>query len=433
MDKTRHLRRLYYGIVGLFWLAISLPLPVAVLLMQARGVDLFEIGIVMGAYTITVVLLEVPTGGLADAWGRKRVTVLAYLFLGFSKLVALFAFSFAAFLVAMILSGIGRALASGALDAWFVDRLQELDPEAELQPALAGASTVSAAALGVGTLLGGFLPQLFPQLSADGTAVLTPLSMGLLAAVLLMGILVLLVMVKLKETVDPAEAGTGWRQGFRDVPTITREALTLTRSNPTLLLLMLTTFAGGFMLLGVETFWQPRFAEILGGSTQYSWLFGIIMAGSFLVSMGGNMLSVPLSKRLHNRYGIVAALARGLQGLLLIILGLQTMLMPAMFLFWLVYLNLGVIDSPHNTLVNEQIPTSRRSVMLSVQSLAVYFGGFVGSAGLGFIARSYDIGGAWIVAGVVSMLSLLLYLVIDQRQQREEKSHVTEGPLLETR
>lgn len=72
------IQRTYYLILSLFWLGTALPMALTVLLGQARGLDLFQIGLLMGVYSLTIVLLEVPTGGLADAIGRKRVAVLAY-------------------------------------------------------------------------------------------------------------------------------------------------------------------------------------------------------------------------------------------------------------------------------------------------------------------------------------------------------------------
>ena len=73
----------------------------------------------------------------------------------------LLAFSFEGFLLAMILNGIGRALSSGALDAWFVDSLQTAEPDIDIQPPLAQAGTVTLLALGLGTLIGGFLAGTF--------------------------------------------------------------------------------------------------------------------------------------------------------------------------------------------------------------------------------------------------------------------------------
>jgi len=170
MHSTRHIRRTYYLIISVFWLATALPMALIILLAQARGLDLFQVGLLMGIYSLTIVLLEVPTGGLADAIGRKRVAVIAYSCITVAGVVILFAFSFPVILAGFILTGIGRALSSGALDAWFVDALQAADPEVDLQPALAKAGTFTFLSLGLGTLLGSFIPRLFSGLPADGSA-----------------------------------------------------------------------------------------------------------------------------------------------------------------------------------------------------------------------------------------------------------------------
>src|SRR5512135_2265850 len=179
----RRIRSTYYLITALFWLGVALPLAMTILLARARGLNLFEIGLVVGVYSLTIVLLEVPTGGLADVVGRKRVATLAYGCIALASLTFLFAFSLPVFLLAFVLNGIGRALSSGALDAWFVDALQAAGPDVDLQPELARANTVALLALGGGALLGGLIPQVFAGLPPDGTAVLTPLSMPVLCAV----------------------------------------------------------------------------------------------------------------------------------------------------------------------------------------------------------------------------------------------------------
>ena len=74
--------------------------------------------------------------------------LLALAFTLASEFVLLFAFSLSAFLAFAVLSGVGRALASGALEAWFIDSLQTADPDIEIQPALALAGTFELFALG---------------------------------------------------------------------------------------------------------------------------------------------------------------------------------------------------------------------------------------------------------------------------------------------
>jgi MFS family permease len=437
MGSVKSIQRVYYLALALFWLGTALPLALLVLLIQSRGLDLFQVGLLMGAYSLTVVLLEVPTGGLADAVGRKRVALLAYSLGLVSGIVFLFSFSFPAFLLGWILAGVARALSSGALDAWFVDALQEADPQIELQPALAKAGTVTLLALGAGTLLGGLIPRLFSSLPAEGTAVLTPLSMTVVFAGLVEIILLIVVALLVKEPQRPAASG-GWRQGFSRVPGLATEAFGLSRRNPTILLLLGTTAAAGLALATVESFWQPRFAQLLGGAADNSLTFGAIMAGSFLFGVAGNLLSMPLSRLLKERYALVAALFQGAQGLFLLLLALQAGPLPAVLLFWLVYLNLGGVNSPQATLINQEIPAERRSTMLSVQSLAGYAGSILGSVLLGYLANRVSISAAWIVAGSILLVSLLLYLQIDARQGRQDQKNKTdpnepETNLLESR
>ena len=417
MNSTNHIQRVYYLINSLFWLAVALPLALIILLIQARGLDLFQVGLVMGAYALTIVLLEVPTGGLADAIGRKWVTVIAYGFMTFSGILILVAFSFPVVLAALVLNGIGRALSSGALEAWFVDALQAADPDLELQPTLAKAGTFTLLALGLGTLAGSAMPYLFTGLPAEGRAVFTPLSMPLVLAIFVKIILIGLTILLVKE--ESAAAGAGdWRRGFQQVPAIVRTGFTLTRRNPTILLLLGTTLAGGLAVSSLESFWQPFFADLLGGSQSNSFFFGVVMGGNFLVGMAGNLLATPLSQLLNKRHGLVCAIFQGFWGVAIILLAWQSTPLAAVSLFWLAYMNMGVVNSPHSALLNREIPAEHRSSMLSIASLAGYVGSMIAGAGLGFVAEHSSISAAWIIGGAVLVLSLSLYWWVDVRDGR---------------
>ena len=271
----------YFAIVSLFWFATVLPAAVQILLAEARGLELSDIGIIFGVYGLVIVVLEVPTGGLADAVGRKRVTLLALLVTLASEVAILFAFSLPMFLLFAVLAGTGRALISGAPEAWFIDRLQAADPEVDLQAALAQAGTFELFALAAGTLLSGFLPTLFTSLPAEGTAVLTPFSTTLVAAGVMFIVTFLVVWGFMKEQRrhDGEEV-----VGFRALPGVISTAFDLSRRNPVILLLFGATFAGGLALVSLETFWQPNFARLLGGSSggagENSFVFGVLLAAA---------------------------------------------------------------------------------------------------------------------------------------------------------
>jgi DHA1 family quinolone resistance protein-like MFS transporter len=410
----RKIRSTYYLIVALFWLGVALPMAMTMLLARARGLNLFEIGLVVGVYSLTIVLLEVPTGGLADVIGRKRVATLAYGCIALASLTFLFAFSLPVFLLAFSLNGIGRALSSGALDAWFIDALQAADPDIDLQPELARANTVALLALGGGTLLGGLIPQAFAGLPPDGTAVLTPLSMPVLFAVISHFTTLTAAALLIVEERPRAAAGH-WPRRWAETAATIGTALALSRRNPTILRLLGATAASGLALISLETLWQPHFAGLLGGGAEHSFFFGLVMGGNFIVGVAGTMAATPLSRLLRRRYGLVCAIFQGVRGALLIALAWQTQAPLATALFWLTYLAMGVANSPHSALMNREIPAAQRSSMLSIESLAGYAGAIVGSVGLGYVAEHASIGAAWIISGVVLVVSLGLYLQIDVR------------------
>jgi MFS family permease len=157
------------------------------------------------------------------------------------------------------------------------------------------------------------------------------------------------------------------------------------------------------------------------------------MAVSFLAGMGGNLLSIPLSTQLNQRYTLVAGLASALQSVaLLAMAGLHQVIGFAAG-FWGYYLGNGLNSSPHETLVNHEIPAARRSAMLSVQSLASYVGGLAGSVLLGALAEYRTVSVAWGLAAIVSMVSLLLYARVSRKQARAERTHDETAPILDGR
>ena len=422
MTTIRSIERRYALIVFLFWFATALPMALFILLAQARGMGLPQLGALMAVYSATVFLLEVPTGGLADAWGRRRVAVLAEAVTIAGWSVFLCSFSFAGFLVAFVLNGAGRALGSGTLDAWFVDSLLAADPDVDLHPRLSRIGAVTLLALGLGTVCGGAVAGLFAFLPADGTAVLTPLSSPGLVAMPVRIAHMLAVLLLVREHARPGSPAGSLRQGMAEVPRLLREAVRLTLGNSVLLRLLAVAAASGLVLQSLEVLWQPRFGALFGESTWRSILLGGILAGSFLMGGIGNLVAPRMSRRLGGRHGRVCAVFHGLRGALLVGLAVQGHIVPAAVLFWLVYLGQGAVNSTHMLLLNEEIPTERRSAMLSIESLVHYVGGFIGSAGLGALAGWISVGWAWGLAGGVLLVSWVLYLRVDTvRKERRDR------------
>ena len=105
------------------WFPVGLVVPVLVLLLGARGLPLNQVGQIMAVYGVVTLLLELPTGGLADSWGRRPVIVASALMHAVPLVMLALLGSLPMILLAVAALGAARALSSGPLESWFVDSI----------------------------------------------------------------------------------------------------------------------------------------------------------------------------------------------------------------------------------------------------------------------------------------------------------------------
>ena len=135
-------RRRFLLLHGLRWLPVGLMIPVLVLLPLERGLTLAQYGLAAAIQGIVVMILELPTGGLSDALGRRPVVLLAGAVDLASLTVLTFADSVVLFFIVYLLQGIYRALDSGPLEAWYVDHALAADEKADIETGLSRSGIV---------------------------------------------------------------------------------------------------------------------------------------------------------------------------------------------------------------------------------------------------------------------------------------------------
>ncbi|WP_043495388.1 MFS transporter, partial [Streptomyces viridosporus] len=123
--RVRRLTTTLYGYA--FLEDFILLYPVYALLFSDTGLTVWQISSLFALWSLTGVLLEVPSGAWADAVSRRLLLWLGPLFTatGFALWVLLP--SYGAFAVGFVLWGIGGALGSGAREALVYDELERLD------------------------------------------------------------------------------------------------------------------------------------------------------------------------------------------------------------------------------------------------------------------------------------------------------------------
>src|SRR6056297_1473047 len=200
------------NIIKLYLIKIAkwfmLFMPIIVLFYQDNGLAMQDIFTLKAVYSIAIVILEIPSGYLADVLGRKKTLIIGTIlgFLGF--VVYDFSFSFWGFLMAELVLGLGQSLISGADSALLYDSLKAMGNEKKYLKYEGRMVSVGNFAEATAGILGGLLAEISlrtPFYAQTGVAFI-----GIPAAIML---------------VEPLRHKKISKMSFRDILSIVEYAL----------------------------------------------------------------------------------------------------------------------------------------------------------------------------------------------------------------
>jgi MFS family permease len=102
----------------------NLVMPVVVLFYQDNDMGMHEIFILKSIYSLAIVALELPSGWMADVWGRKKTLLLGAVLGSAGFFMYSFSYGFWAFVAAEIVLGAGHSFVSGADSAMLYESLK---------------------------------------------------------------------------------------------------------------------------------------------------------------------------------------------------------------------------------------------------------------------------------------------------------------------
>jgi MFS family permease len=398
---ARGARRRYLILVGLRWLPTGLLIPVIVLLALSRGLSLTEIGIVFSIQGLVVLALELPTGGLADALGRRPVLILASV-VGLLSLGLLYvADTVALFAAATFLQGIYRALDSGPLEAWYVDATLAAEPAAEIEKGLSAGSAVLSVAIAIGALASGALVALDPFDAVPTLALPILVAMGL-------GVVNLVAILALMREARVARGVAAIAGSVREVPRVIRDGIGLLRGSRVLLALVGVELFWGFSMVTFESLFPIRLSETLGDTAQAAAIMGPVSSVAWFAAAAGAAGVVLVSKRI----GVArsAAILRVVQGATVVGMGLVAGPVGAVAAYLACYVAHGASNPMHTTLLHREVDGPHRTTVLSMNSMISQPAGALGAITLAALADGTSISTAMIVGGIVCALAAPLYI-----------------------
>ncbi len=383
-------------------LAASFIWGINTLFLLDAGLSNLEAFAANAFFTAGMVVFEVPTGVVADGWGRRVSFLLGTVTLAGSTYLYYLLWQLSApfwwWAVVSVLLGLGFTFFSGAVEAWLVDALRFTGYEGGLETVLGRGQMVSGAAMLAGSVAGGVIAQ------ATNLGVPFLIRVGVLLAMFVVAFFLM------RDVGFTPERSTHPLKATRAVLDASIE--NGLKNPPVRYVMLAAPFSAG---VGIYVFYalQPYLLQLFGDRHAYSvaGLAAAIVAGAQV--LGGWL--APRIRRLVRKRTSVLILSGVVSASILVVLGFTGIFWVALALltFW------AMVDSAatpvRQAYVNDMIPSKQRATVLSFDSLMGSGGGVVVQPLLGRAADVYGYSTSLAISGVIELIAVP-FLVASRRQ-----------------
>ena len=401
--EPRTVQRVYLVLLLFNTLAASFIWGINTLFLLDAGLSSTAAFTANALFTAGMVVFEVPTGVVADTWGRRASYLLGAVTLAVSTILYWLAWQmqapFWAWAATSVMLGLGFTFFSGATEAWLVDALKFTGFKGNLESVFAKGQIVSGIAMLSGSVAGGLVAQW------------TDLGVPYILRALALAVTFVVALVYMKDWGFVPHAG---KHPLREMRQVLRSSMRYGLGNPPVRWMMLSApFTFG---VGIYAFYamQPYLLELYGDEQAYSiaGLTAAIIAGAQIV--GG--MAAPRVRRLFRRR--TSALLAGLliDCALLALLGVTTGFWVAVVLLILWGLSGAATEPIRQAYMNGLIPSGQRATVLSFDNLLGSSGGVAIQPALGKVADVWSYSTSYLVGATVQLLAAP-FVVLARRER----------------
>ncbi|MGH3646894.1 MAG: MFS transporter, partial [Micromonosporaceae bacterium] len=387
------IRRTYYVLMAGNTLAASLIWGINTIFLLDAGLSNLEAFAANAFFTVGMVLFEVPTGVVADMWGRRSSFLLGTVTLAVSTGLYVLLWRIEApfwqWAVASVLIGLGFTFFSGATEAWLVDALEATGYEGAMESVFGRGQAISGAGMLIGSVSGGYLAQL------------TNLGVPFVARA---GILVLIFGVAF---VLMHDIGFTPRRDGRPIAEIKRimgDSIEYGwRIRSVKYLMLAAPFTGG---VAIYVFYalQPYLLQLWGDPKAYG-IAGLVAAIVAGAQICGGFLTPRIRGLFRRRTSALLALD-ALGTVTVVLIGLLTNFWVVVALITVWALVFSASMPIRQAYLNGMIPSQQRATILSFDSLMSSSGGIGAQPALGRAADVWGYPMSYVLAGGLTAFAL---------------------------
>jgi len=357
-------------------------------LQEQRGLSLSQAALIDVTFFVAAAIGEVPTGIVADTFGRKTSLAIGTVLMSVSSFAWVLAPTLPLIMVAYICLGIGFTFLSGAEDALFYESVQLAGRGDDYTRLVGRVSATMTGALALGSVASGLFAMITLPL---------PFLIAASGYLIVFAIVLTLRERRINEKTDSQ------RLSFKEV---IHQSLALMRARPSLRYPMIYLAIVPLAALILETlFVQPQ-----------SVAFGVPIAGIGLVIMSLQMTNIAgaswsdwLGRRLGERRILYLTPLVVITNLILLA-ALQ--ILPALFFIAMISLVTAAQRPIVLNSIQLEVSDNTRATLLSMQSLMLTIVAAIAQPTLGYIADQAGLPATYVaLAGSLGILVLLMFWV----------------------
>lgn len=361
-----------------------------VIYLRDIGFSFFQISILMAVNFAASFIFEIPTGSVADVFGRRVSIIIRTITKGIILLLIPFTTNFLILVVLFAIWGIAEAFKSGADEAWVTDWLKHNQSEHLLKDYIAKETAIG--------FIGGTIG---PFIAATLLHIIDMKHLWTIQGFSLFISLVFIFLAKEHFTREKIYLSDYWRKTVDNI----KNGLKFSWTHKTVFYLMIAVLFVWFVNAIIDMMWQP-YLRNTGLPVEY---IGYVLSAASALSAAAALLGGRVAKRLKKDHYFLATIAT-IQLLLALFIGIT--FSPALAVFVLLALfMLGPFRfSSERSYFQKFIPADIRATVTSARSAIGTAGIVVADLGAGLAADNFGPQKTIMLSAIVLIPAVVFYL-----------------------
>lgn len=356
-------------------------------LFQIKGLSLLQIGMLESIFHITGIIMETPTGVIADLYGRKKSRMLGVIAFMIYVLIIVLSKEYYMMVIGFIICGLSYNLESGSGTAHIYDSLKEIKKESLFMKINSFLEATYQFGSSIALVIGGFIAQ---YLGFDYTYYI----------MVVISIISIYILFLMKENDMSHTKHISLKEGIKKQYI---DTFKLGIKNKKLLFLMISSAFFASMVT-ISFFYLQNYWDSLSIPTS---LITIFLALHGISAGIGGIFAYKIEKFLKER-GILIFIP------LLTIIGLWALTIEAISFY--AFIVVGALDSIFFVILtdymNRLIESKVRATLLSLSSMLFSIVMIIIFPVFGYIGDNYNLHISFIFLAIVASISFIVYLFI---------------------